>query len=69
MRVLLDECLPRRLRREIAGHQVVTAQELGHSGKKNGDLLRAVAREMEAMLGSILLLVAHDARVSPLVVG
>jgi hypothetical protein len=45
MRVLLDECLPRRLRRGLPGHDVRTVQELGWSGTKNGTLLRRAAGE------------------------
>jgi len=40
MRVLLDESLPRRLKRELPGHQVATVPEAGWAGKKNGGLLR-----------------------------
>ena len=40
MRVLLDECVPRPLRRELAGHNVQTVQELGWAGKRNGELVR-----------------------------
>ncbi len=29
MRVLLDECLPRKLKPELPGHDVLTAPELG----------------------------------------
>src|ERR1700680_4585852 len=36
MRVLLDECLPERLKDELPGHQVLTAREAGLAGKKNG---------------------------------
>ena len=43
MRVLLDECLPQRLRRELPGHEVTTVQRLGWAGTKNGALLRRVA--------------------------
>jgi hypothetical protein len=43
MRILLDECVPRRLRRELAGHDVRAVPEMGWSGKKNGELLRAMA--------------------------
>jgi hypothetical protein len=39
MRVLLDECLPRRLKQLLLGHDVTTVQERGWSGKKNGELL------------------------------
>ena len=39
MRVLLDECLPRRLKRELVGHDVKTAPEMGWASKRNGELL------------------------------
>ena len=39
MRVLLDECLPRRLASELLGHDVVTVPEMGWAGKSNGELL------------------------------
>ena len=39
MRILLDECVPRPLRRELLGHDVRTVPEMGWSGKKNGELL------------------------------
>ena len=41
MRILLDECVPRR--RELADHDVRTVPEMGWSGKKNGELLRLMA--------------------------
>jgi predicted nuclease of predicted toxin-antitoxin system len=43
MRVLLDECLPRRLKAHLVGYQVLTVPEAGWSGKKNGELLRAAS--------------------------
>jgi predicted nuclease of predicted toxin-antitoxin system len=39
MKILLDECLPRKLKRELIGHEVRTVPEMGWSGKKNGPLL------------------------------
>lgn len=39
MRVLLDECLPRRLKQELVGHDVVTVPEAGWAGKQNGELV------------------------------
>ena len=45
MRLLLDECLPQRLRHELPGHEVATVQRLGWAGTKNGALLRRVAEE------------------------
>ena len=39
MRVLLDECVPKRLGRSLVGHTVRTVPQEGWSGKKNGELL------------------------------
>lgn len=45
MRILLDECVPRKLRREFASHIVDTVPEMGWSGKKNGELLPLMIAE------------------------
>ena len=50
MRVLLDECLPRRLKRELPDHDVKTALEMGWAGKRNGDLLELAEREFDVFL-------------------
>ena len=50
MRVLLDECVPRALRRELAGHEVKTVGEAGWPGVKNGALLQLAAREFDVLL-------------------
>ena len=39
MRVLLDECVPKRLGKLIAGHDVRTVPQMGWSGIRNGQLL------------------------------
>lgn len=39
MRVLLDECLPRRLKNNLSPHEARTVAEMGWSGVKNGALL------------------------------
>ena len=39
MHILLDECLPRRLKRDLIGHEAHTVPEMGWAGKQNGDLL------------------------------
>ena len=41
MRVLLDECVPVQVRHALPGHEVSSAQQMGWSGLKNGDLLAA----------------------------
>jgi hypothetical protein len=40
MRVMLDECVPVRLKRWLSGHAVETVTGIGWSGIKNGRLLR-----------------------------
>ncbi len=50
MRVLLDECVPRRLRRELPGHDVRTVNEMRWAGVKNGILLRRAAEQFDVFL-------------------
>jgi hypothetical protein len=50
MRVLLDECVPRGLRRELPGHEVKTVAEAGWAGVKNGELLQLAARQFDLFL-------------------
>lgn len=51
MRILLDECLPARLGRDLVGHEVSTAPKMGWAGLKNGALLtRAVAASFDVFL-------------------
>jgi hypothetical protein len=39
VKVLLDECLPRDLRKHLVGHDCQTVPHAGLSGKANGELL------------------------------
>ncbi len=50
MKVLLDECVPRKLRRELPEHEVLTVTERGWSGIKNGKLLALAEVEFEVFL-------------------
>jgi hypothetical protein len=50
MRVLLDECLPRKLKSELTEHEVRTAQEQGWSGLKNGALLQVASGHFDVLL-------------------
>ena len=50
MRVLLDECLPRRLKRDIVGHDARTVPEMGWASKRNGELLTLAARQFDVFL-------------------
>lgn len=44
MKLLLDECVTRYLKRDLTGHEVFTVDEAGLKGLKNGELLRRAAR-------------------------
>jgi predicted nuclease of predicted toxin-antitoxin system len=50
MRVLLDECVPKRLRKELPGHTVHTVVEKGWSGVRNGALLQLATADFDCFL-------------------
>lgn len=50
MRVLLDECVPRKLKRELTDHEVLTVTEQGWSGVENGELLALAEAEFDVFL-------------------
>jgi predicted nuclease of predicted toxin-antitoxin system len=50
MRLLLDECVPARLRRALASHEVSTVVIEGWSGIKNGKLLALAAQRFDAFI-------------------
>ena len=50
MRVLLDECVDRRLAGDILGHDVRTVPEAGWAALKNGELLARAEHEFEAFV-------------------
>jgi predicted nuclease of predicted toxin-antitoxin system len=52
VRVLLDECLPRRLKRELVGHDAKTAPEMAWASKTNGELLALAAADFDVFLTS-----------------
>lgn len=50
MRLLLDECVPKRLKRELLVHEVKTVQDMGWAGIKNGALLKLADGQFDALL-------------------
>lgn len=50
MKLLIDECLPRGLKRLLAEHTCRTVQEIGWAGKKNGLLLSLAEKEFEVLV-------------------
>lgn len=45
MKILLDENLPKKLKRDLTEHEVFTVREQGWNGKKNGELLALMEQE------------------------
>ena len=50
MRLLLDECVPKRLKRELRGYDARTVQDLGWAGIKNWALLKLANGQFDALL-------------------
>lgn len=50
MRVILDECLPRKLGLLLTGHDVTTVQRAGWAGVVNGKLLALIAGHYDAFI-------------------
>ena len=50
MKILLDECVPRGLRRHLPGHEIKTVPEMGWGGIKNGKLLAQAQDSFEVFL-------------------
>jgi hypothetical protein len=44
MKVLLDECVPRKLSKVLSDHECRTVPEEGFAGTKNGELLTLAAK-------------------------
>jgi predicted nuclease of predicted toxin-antitoxin system len=50
VRLLLDECVDRRLARDISGHEVATVVDLGWAGVRNGALLARAAGQFDVFV-------------------
>jgi len=50
VKVLLDECIDRRLSRELPGHLVRTVPQMGWATIKNGKLLRLAEPEFDVFV-------------------
>ena len=49
-RILLDECLDRRISRHIPDHEIKTAAELGWAGIDNGELLARAENDFDIFI-------------------
>ena len=49
-RILLDECLPRDLKKSLEGHDATTVPEAGWASKDNGDLLALASTDYDVFV-------------------
>jgi hypothetical protein len=50
VKLLLDECVTRFVKRDLRGHEVHTVEEAGFVGLENGDLLRTASGTYEVLV-------------------
>jgi hypothetical protein len=50
VRVFLDECIDWRLSRDLAGHDVKTARQMGWAAIKNGELLALASGQFDVFV-------------------
>ncbi|HEY6249772.1 MAG TPA: DUF5615 family PIN-like protein, partial [Candidatus Angelobacter sp.] len=50
MKILLDECVDQRFRKDLPGHNVSTVREMGWAGKKNGELLTLAMQSFQVFI-------------------
>lgn len=52
MKILLDECVPWPMQKQLTGHDCSTVQSKGWRGIKNGDLLQRAESEFDLFITS-----------------
>jgi predicted nuclease of predicted toxin-antitoxin system len=52
VKVLFDTCVPRPLRKNLPGHEIKTAQEMGWDRVRNGDLIQMAEAVFDAIVTS-----------------
>jgi predicted nuclease of predicted toxin-antitoxin system len=50
MRVFLDECVDWRLARDLSGHEVKTARQMGWASIQNGELLMLASQQFDVFV-------------------
>jgi predicted nuclease of predicted toxin-antitoxin system len=50
MKILIDECLPKKLKNALSQHEVSTVPEAGWASKKNGELLALMTNVYEVFI-------------------
>lgn len=50
MKILLDECLPRRLAPLLEGHEAKTIRQMRWDGRENGELLALIGKHFDCFI-------------------
>ncbi|MEB3343162.1 DUF5615 family PIN-like protein [Okeania sp.] len=50
MKIILDECIDRRLAREFVDYEVKTVSQMGWTGTKNGQLLALAETQFDVFI-------------------
>lgn len=50
MKLILDECIDRRLTQEFIGYKIKTVPQMGWAGTKNGKLLALIEKEFDVFI-------------------
>jgi len=50
VKILLDECVDRRLASDFVGHEVSTVEQMGWKSKENGELLALAAKRFDVFV-------------------
>ncbi|NES87559.1 MAG: hypothetical protein F6K10_43045 [Moorea sp. SIO2B7] len=50
MKILLDECIDRRLAKQLSGHEVKTVPQMGWAGIKDREILRLTEGEFDVLI-------------------
>ena len=52
MKIIIDECVPNIVKRGLPERRIVSVQEMGWAGVKNGELLKLVSNEFDVFITS-----------------
>ena len=50
MKILFDECLPKKLKYELINQEIKTVPEMGWAGKTNGELISLAQQQFDVFI-------------------
>ena len=52
MKIIIDECVPSIVKRGLPAREIVSVQDMGWAGIKNGELLKLISAEFDVFITS-----------------